>query len=163
MATRYVAVQTEDSVCGSLSLWGWLTAATVTSTATQTLVMGARCTNGVPSRGSIGWSCRRCSITSSLPSTSGGTLGVRRALTLRQRCWKQMQERLHNIARDMYILNRSCGEEIVRSSLVRARKAAPKRRRRAQRNRVRQAKQACSDTVEESISSTYSPKERARV
>ena len=30
-------VQTEDPVCGSLSLWDWLTPATVTSTATQTL------------------------------------------------------------------------------------------------------------------------------
>ena len=37
MATRSVAVQTEDSVCGSLFLWDWLTSATVTSTATQTL------------------------------------------------------------------------------------------------------------------------------
>ena len=32
-----VAVQTEDSANGSLSLWGWLTPVTVTSTATQTL------------------------------------------------------------------------------------------------------------------------------
>ena len=37
MASRSVAVQTEDSVSGSLSLWGWLAPATVTSTATQTL------------------------------------------------------------------------------------------------------------------------------
>ena len=76
---------------------------------------------------------------------------------------EQMQERLHNIAQDLYILNRSCGEEIVRSSLARARKAAPKKRRRARRNTVRPVKQACSDTMEESISSTddvaRSPKE----
>ena len=37
MATRSVAVQTEDPICGALSLWDWLTPATVSSTATQTL------------------------------------------------------------------------------------------------------------------------------
>ena len=67
---------------------------------------------------------------------------------------EQMQERLYNIAQDMYILNRSCGEEIVRSSFARARRAAPKKRRLARRNRVRPVKQACSDTVEKTISST---------
>ena len=49
------------------------------------------------------------------------------------RILKQMKVRLHNIAQDMYnqkILNRSCGEDIVRSSLARARKAAPEKRRR---------------------------------
>ena len=65
-----------------------------------------------------------------------------------------MRERLHNIAQDIYILNRSCGEEIVRSSLARARRETPKKRRRARRNRVRPVKQACSDTTEETISST---------
>ena len=69
------------------------------------------------------------------------------------RILKQMKERPHNIAQDMYILNRSCGEEIVRSSLARARKAAPEKRRRARRrNRVRRVKQACSDTIEKAIS-----------
>ena len=65
---------------------------------------------------------------------------------------EQLQERLHSIAQDMYILNRSCAEEIVRSSLVRAR-----------RNWSRRVKQACSDTIEESISSTdeVAPKEGA--
>ena len=59
---------------------------------------------------------------------------------------EKMQERLHNIAQDMYILN---------SSLARARKAAPKKRRGARRrNRVRPVKQACSETIEELISST---------
>ena len=79
---------------------------------------------------------------------------------------EQMQERLHSIAQDMYILNRTCGEEIVRSSLAPARKAAPKKRRRARRNRVRPVKQACSDTIEESISPTdkVAPqRKRARV
>ena len=54
-------------------------------------MMGARCTNGVPSKGSIGRSCRRCSIASSLPSVSGGTLDVRRAptVTLRQPRWNR--------------------------------------------------------------------------
>ena len=37
MASRSVAMQTEDSVSGSLTLFDWLTPATVTSTATQTL------------------------------------------------------------------------------------------------------------------------------
>ena len=44
--------------------------------------------------------------------------------------------------------------ELVRSSLARARRSAPKRRRRAQRKRVRPVEQACSDTIEETISST---------
>ena len=37
MATRSVAVQTEDPIRGALSLWDWLTPATVSSTATHTL------------------------------------------------------------------------------------------------------------------------------
>ena len=37
---------------------------------------------------------------------------------------EQMKERLHNIAQDMYILNRNCEEESVRSSLARARRSA---------------------------------------
>ena len=83
-------------------------------------------------------------------------MGVRRAptLTLRQPCCEHMQKRLHSIAQDMYILTRSCGEEVVRSSLARARKTAPKTRRLALRKRVRPVKQARSDTIEESISST---------
>ena len=68
--------------------------------------------------------------------------------------FEQMKERLHNIAQDMYNLNRSCGTEIARSSLARARRAAPKKRRRARRNTVRPVKQACGDTIEETISST---------
>ena len=50
--------------------------------------------------------------------------------------------------------NKSWGWEIVRSSSPRARKAALKKRRRARRNRGRPVKQVCSDTIEESISST---------
>ena len=91
----------------------------------------------------------------SLPSISGGTLGVRRVPTHSPTAMlEQVQERLRSIAQDMYILNRSCGEEVARSSLARARKAAPKKKRRARRNRVRPVKPACSDTIEESISST---------
>ena len=67
---------------------------------------------------------------------------------------EQMKERLRNIAQDMYILNKSCGEEIVRSSLARAWRTAPKKMRRARRNRVKHVKHACSDTIEETISST---------
>ena len=123
---------------GSLSLWDSLTPATVTSTATQTL-------DDV--RSLHHW---RAWLELPLPTAM----------------LEQMQERLRNIAQDMYILNRSCGEELVRSSLARAREAAPKKRRRAGRNRVRLVKQARSDTVEESISSTdeVAPKrKRARV
>ena len=50
---------------------------------------------------------------------------------------EQMKERIHNIAQDMPNLNRSWREELVRFSLVRARRPAPKKRRRAQRKRVR--------------------------
>ena len=79
---------------------------------------------------------------------------------------EQIKERLQSIAQDMYIVNKSCGEEIVRSSLARARKAAPKKRRRARRNRGRPVKQVCSDTIEESIPSTDEvtlQRKRARV
>ena len=34
---------------------------------------------------------------------------------------EQMKARLHNIAQNMYVLSGSCGKEIVRSSLARAR------------------------------------------
>ena len=42
---------------------------------------------------------------------------------------EQTKERIHNIFQDMHILNGSCGEELVRSSLTRSRKSAPKKRR----------------------------------
>ena len=66
-----------------------------------------------------------------------------------------MKERLHNIAQDMYILNRCCGEEIVRSSLAWARRAAPKERRQAQRKRVRPVKQACSEVIQRKRAQVY--------
>ena len=66
---------------------------------------------------------------------------------------EQMKERFRNISQDVHILNRSFGEELVRSSLTRARRSAPNKRRRAQRKRVRPVKQACSDTIEETTSS----------
>ena len=40
IATRSIAVQTEDPVCGGLSLWDWLTPTAVTSTVTQTTADG---------------------------------------------------------------------------------------------------------------------------
>ena len=67
---------------------------------------------------------------------------------------EQTKERIHNISQDRHILNRSCGEELVRSSLTRARRSAPKKRRRTQRKRMRPVKQVCSDTIEKTISST---------
>ena len=82
MATRSVAVQTEDSVCRSLSLWDWLTPATVSSTARSLHQWRSI-------QGSTRWSCRKHRTIFSTPSTSGRTLGDRRALTLRQRCWNR--------------------------------------------------------------------------
>ena len=67
---------------------------------------------------------------------------------------EQVEEHIRNISQDMQILNRSCGEELVHSSLTRARRSAPKKRRRAQRKIVRPIKQACNDTIEETTSST---------
>ena len=125
VATCSVAVQTEDPSYRALSLWDWLTLPTVTSTATHCWMMDARCTRGAPSRGSIAWSCRMCSIIISPPSTSGGTLGSDSHSSTAM--LEQMKERLHNIAQDMCILNRSCGEEIVLSSFARAQRG-PRRR-----------------------------------
>ena len=64
---------------------------------------------------------------------------------------EHIQERIHNIAQDMHIPNRTWREELVRSSLVRAPRSAPEKKR---RRGVRPVKLACSDTVEETISST---------
>ena len=64
---------------------------------------------------------------------------------------EQMKERIRNISQNVHIL---CRDKLVRSSLTRTRWSAPKKRRRAQRKRVRRVKQACSDAVEETISST---------
>ena len=96
-------------------------------------MMGARCTNGVPSMAVLAGAAKvQHHIQSALNKRwdSGRSLGSPSHSPIAM--LEQMQERLHNIARDMYILNKSCGEEIVRSSV---RKAAPKRRRRARRNR----------------------------
>ena len=88
VASRSVAVQNEDSVNGSLEQ---LTPRQSPPQPPRRWITGARCTIGVPSRGSIGWSCRKCSTASSVPSVSGGPLGARGAptLTLRQRCWNR--------------------------------------------------------------------------
>ena len=78
---------------------------------------------------------------------------------------EQMKDRIRSNSQDEHILNGSCGEEMVRSSLTRARRSARKKRRRAQRKRVRPVKQACSDTNEETSSSTdeaVSQRKRAR-
>ena len=77
---------------------------------------------------------------------------------------EQVQERLDSMAQDMYIPNNCCGEEVVRFSLVRARKAASQQKRRTRRrNKVGPVKQGCSDTIEESISSTdEAPHQRKR-
>ena len=74
MATCFVGVQTEDPACGALSLWDQLTPATVTSTATQLLHQWRSIQEQY-------W-LELHSILFSPLSTSGGTLGDRRALTL---------------------------------------------------------------------------------
>ena len=79
-------VQTEDSVCGSLSLWNWLTQATVTSTATQTLEDGRSLQQWRSIQGQHWLDLQKVQHTPSLPSACGGTLGAPR-----QRCWNRMQ------------------------------------------------------------------------
>ena len=150
----------------SLSLWDWLTSATVTSTATQTLD-DERSLHQWRSIQGLELQKVQHNIQSALRKrrAAGRSSGSQSHSSTEM--LEQMQERLHSIAQDMYILNRCYGEEIVRSSVARARKAAPKKRRRTRRrNRVRPAKQACSDTIEESTSSTdeVTPqRKRARV
>ena len=70
-------------------------------------MMCARCINGVPSTGSIGWSAgRRCNIASSLPFRKRRGLwafvGLRRSSGFHSptATLEQMQERLHSIAQD---------------------------------------------------------------
>ena len=93
------------------------------------------------------WSCRSCSIASSLPSISGGTLGVRRPPTLSHigtDAGALAQRRSGHVCPEQELWGRNC-----------ARKAAPKKRRQARRrNGVRPVKQACNGTIEESVSST---------
>ena len=64
-----------------------------------------------------------------------------------------MKERIRNISRNVHILNGSLGGLGAILPDAGAEVRAPKRRR-AQRKRVRPVKQACSDTIEETISST---------
>ena len=45
---------------------------------------------------------------------SVGTLDERRVLIPPTAMLEQMKGRIHNIAQDMHVLNRSCGEELVR-------------------------------------------------
>ena len=63
---------------------------------------------------------------------------------------EQMKERIPSISQDMHIVRRSCGEELVRSSLTAARRSAPKKK------APSTTEEACqtSDTIEETISST---------
>ena len=156
MATCSVGVRTEDSVNGSLSLWDWLTPAAATSTATQTLDDGRSLHQWRSIQGQYWLELQKVQhcIQSALNKRrdSGRSSGSHSHSPTAM--LEQMQERLHSSVQDMSILNRSCGEEVVRSSLARARKAAPKKRCQVRRNRVRPVKQACSDTIEESISST---------
>ena len=69
---------------------------------------------------------------------------------------EQMKERIHNIAEDMKILRTGAAgkSQCVPPLRGRGRPRPPKKKRRAQRKRVRRAQQACSDTIEETISST---------
>ena len=79
---------------------------------------------------------------------------------------EQMQERLHSIVQDRFILNRSCGKKLC--ALPWRVRGRPRRRKGAGRGgkSMRPVTQACSDTIEESISSTddVAPqRKRARV
>ena len=151
----------------SLSLWDWLTPATVTSTATQTLDDGRslhqwrsiqeqywlelqkvqhNIQSALNKRRDAGRSLHSHSLSDSDVGTDAGA---------------PSQHRSGHVQPELELW-----EEIVRSSKVRARKAAPKKRRPARRNRMRPVKQACSDTIEESIPSTdeVAPqRKRARV
>ena len=157
IVTRSIAVQTEDPACGGISLWDWLTPTAVTSTATQTTDPAAdgRSLHRWPSIQGQYWlelqkvqhdiqhTLEKCRDPGRKPRACSPTAML-----------EQTKERIRNISQDMHILSKSCGKELVRSSLARARRPAPKKRRRAQRKRVRPFKQACSDTIEETISST---------
>ena len=100
MATCSVEVQTEDSANGSLSLTDWLHPSTVTSTATQNAGWRSPAPMAFHPGAVLVGAAKRCSTSSNLPSTSPTAM------------LEQMQERLHGIAQDMYILNRNCGEAL---------------------------------------------------
>ena len=157
LATRSVAVQTEDPACGAISLWDWLMPTTVTSTATQTSE------HGVDGRSLQQWrsSQEKCwlklqKVQHSIRQTLEQCRDVGRKPRARPptAMLEQMKDRVRSISQDTHLLSRSCGEEMVRYSLTRARRPAPKKSRRAQRKTVRPVNQACSDTTEETSSST---------
>ena len=127
MATRSVAVQTEDPICGALSLWDWLTSATVTSTATQTLDDG---------RSPHHWRSIQRQYWLELQKVQHN---IQSALNKRRDSGRsssshsptamleQVKERLHNIAHYMYILNgelwrRNCALLLGADAEVRRRK-----------------------------------------
>ena len=69
-----------------------------------------------PSRG-IELRCGTCQVC--LPKAAGSWTFVT-FLTLRQKCWNRCRSACTAADQDMYILKRSCAEEIVRSFLARA-------------------------------------------
>ena len=75
-----MTVRTEKTPpAGRYPLRDWLTPRQSLPQPPKRWMLGIRCTNGAPSTGSIGWSCKKGSMMFSAPSTSGGTLGDRRA------------------------------------------------------------------------------------
>ena len=138
MATCSVGVQTEDSVNESLSSWDWLTSATVTSTATQTLDDGRSLHQwrSIQEQHWLELQKVQHSIWSALNKRRDSGRSSASHSHSPTAMMEQMQERLQSIAQ------------------ARARKAAPKKRRRARRNGVSRVGQSCGGTIEESIFST---------
>ena len=148
LSTERSMVQTEDPACGGLFLWDWFTPTAVTSTVTQTMDDG---------RSLHQWRSiqEQCWVElQKVPHTIQSTLNKHRdpgrtpSAHSPTAMSEQMKERIHTIAQDMHILNRSCGEELVRSSMTRARRSATN-----QRKSFRPVKRACSETIWETISS----------
>ena len=109
---------------GRFSRWDWVTPATVTSTATQTLDDGRLLHQWRSIQGQYLVELQKVQhnvqYALNKQRDSGRSSGSHSPTAMLE----QMRKRLRNIAQDMYILNRSCGEEIVRSSLACARQAA---------------------------------------
>ena len=108
MASRSVAVQTEDSIHGSFSLWFWLTLVTAVTVSTATQ-MGAHSTSGDPYRSGTGRKLQKVehNIQYALNQRRDSSGSHSPAALL-----EQMKERPQSIAQDMYILYWSCGRKL---------------------------------------------------
>ena len=130
MATRSIAVQTEDPAKRGISLWDWLTPTTVTSTATQTSDPGAGGRSLKQWRSIQGkflldlqkvqhcmqQTLEQCRDPGRKPRACSPTAML-----------EQLKERIRNISQDMHVPHGSCGEESFlpdTSAEVRAQKEA---------------------------------------